>query len=257
MKLTSLQRQHSSFHSSSHYLQAHNRFFFPLVFLCGVWGQLSAVESRFPPLFALSSFSSKGSWLVWSHSDHFSSFSTWMRHVSHVKWDPAASSSYFWSGGLVITLESTSEQENLIKSSVFIIACVHVWAARVRWRNATLVCCVAEQKLAANDSWGNLIRKKKNNKKPCLVTLIMKQTGREQEVRRLDGGRWLFAGRGSPLRAEGCWEIKGIEHERQCTCDYVHVCVYISSSVSFSLLLSSSCSLFFFSFTIRLHKSSV
>lgn len=83
-----------------------------------------------------------------------------------MKRGPAASSSYFWSGGLVITPESTSEQENLIKSSVFIIACVHVWAARVRWRNATLVCGVAEQKLAANDSRGNLIRGKKKKTTP-------------------------------------------------------------------------------------------
>lgn len=92
------------------------------------------------------------------------SFSTWMCHISHMKRDRAASSSYFWSVGLVITLESTSEQKNLIKSSVFVIACVHVWAARVRWRNATLICGVAEQKLAANDSRGNLIRGKKKKR---------------------------------------------------------------------------------------------
>lgn len=124
--LMKLQRRHSSLHSSSRYLQAHNRFFCLLIFLCGVWGQLSAVESRFR-----SHLAQKKSWLVGSHSDHFSSFSTWMCHISHMKWDPAASSSHFWSGGLVITLESTSERENLIKSSVLIIACVHAWAARV------------------------------------------------------------------------------------------------------------------------------
>lgn len=64
MKLTSLQRRHSSLHSSSHYLQAHNRFFCLLIFLCGVWGRLSAVESRSRPLRALSSFYSKESRLV-------------------------------------------------------------------------------------------------------------------------------------------------------------------------------------------------
>lgn len=113
-----------------------------------------------------------------------------MCRISHVKPEPAARSGYFQSVGLVVTLESSSEQENLIKSSVFIIACVRVRAARVRRRKATLVCGVAEQKLAANDSRGGKLNKRKEKKTQlCLVTLIMKQTGGEQEERRLDGGR--------------------------------------------------------------------
>lgn len=70
---------------------------------------------------------------------------------------------------------------------------MHVWAARVRWRNATLVCGVAEQKLAANDSRGNLIRgkkkKKEMKKKKTLFGHINNETDGQRTGREAFGRR--------------------------------------------------------------------